>query len=162
MAPAGWKNRLKEIEKLKDLLLVDANNVEAHKQVASAWVVADSKNKLLVSVKEIGGNGKAELIVALEKALVKHDLEFYARGLLTLFWQALLCPKLRQSRHAERNLVIPNERQATPSGAVWDTTRRAWPVLRPSFVVSRLSSATTLRSFRLAGAQNRLKQGLLK
>ncbi len=70
----------------------------------------------------------------------------------------LLCPKLRQSRRAERSLVIPNERQATPSGAVWDTTRRAWPVLRPSFVVSRLSSATTLRFFRLAGAQNRLKQ----
>ncbi len=80
MAPAGWKNRLKEIEKLKDLLLVDVTNVEAHTQVASARVVADSKNKLLVSVKEIGGNGKAELIVALEKALVKHDLEFYANS----------------------------------------------------------------------------------
>ena len=70
----------------------------------------------------------------------------------------LLCPKLRQSRRAERSLVIPNERQATPSGAVWGTTRRAWPVLRSSRVVSRLSSATTLRFFRLAGAQNRLKQ----
>ena len=70
----------------------------------------------------------------------------------------LLCPKLRQSRREERSLVIPNERQATPSGAVWGTTRRAWPVLRPSFVVSRLSSATTPRFFRLAGAQNRLKQ----
>ena len=53
-------------------------------------------------------------------------------GLFTLFLPRLLCSKLRQSRRAERSLVTPNERQATPSGAVWNTTRRAWLFCAPA------------------------------
>ena len=40
------------------------------------------------------------------------------QGLFTLFRPRLFGLRLRQSRRAERDLVIPNERQATLSGAV--------------------------------------------
>ena len=59
------------------------------------------------------------------------------QGLFTLFGWRLWCPQQRQSRRAdacmdaggraasgtkaERDLVMPNERQATPGGAVRDT-----------------------------------------
>ena len=47
-------------------------------------------------------------------------------GLLTLSGQRLFGRKRRQSRRAKRDWVIPNERQATPGGAVCSRTLRAW------------------------------------
>ena len=47
-------------------------------------------------------------------------------GLLTRFRPRLFGRKRRQSRRAERYWFIPNERLATPSGAVCGRNRRAW------------------------------------
>ena len=65
-------------------------------------------------------------------ALAAYKVPDLAQGLFTLFSPRLFVPKRRQSRRAERDLIIPNERQATPSGAVWGRTRRAWLFCAPA------------------------------
>jgi hypothetical protein len=66
--------------------------------------------------------------------------------------------KKRQSRREERSLVNPNERRATQSGTFLATTRRAGAIFPPSCVVTRSSSGTTPRSFRLASQKSGLRQ----
>ena len=68
---------MKEIEKLKGLLLSDADRAKKHKEAPTARVVDASKHEILAWIKKTGASGNAELIVAMEKAIVEHELEYY-------------------------------------------------------------------------------------
>ena len=71
---------MKTIEDIIDLLGVGAWSVKRHGQTPTAQAVTQFRQTLLTDVKAISTSGSAELIVAMEKALVQHDLEYYANS----------------------------------------------------------------------------------
>ena len=114
---------MKEIAKLKDLLLIDTQNVEEHKQVASARVVDASKHEILACVKKTGASGKAELIVAMEKTIVEHELEYYnnhrlmkaslqtdLNELAAIEWQLGIVDDPTQYKHVNAAYSLPKSR----------------------------------------------------
>ena len=68
------------IEDIKKLLGVGVLSVKKHRQAPTAQAVAKFRQTLLNDVKAISNSDSAELIVAMEKALVQHDLEYYANS----------------------------------------------------------------------------------
>lgn len=56
-----------------------ARNKKQRKNQA-AQGVAEFKKTLLTALKEVSINGSAELIVAMERAIVQHDLEYYTNS----------------------------------------------------------------------------------
>jgi len=85
-------------------------------------------------------------------------------GPLGASFSLLLHLQKRQSRLEERDLVVLNERQETPSGVFAGATRRAGPlflsycVIPQGHVVSRLCRTTTQRFFCLVGQKKRFQQ----
>ena len=71
---------MKTIEDIVDLLGVGAWSVKRHGQARTAQAVTEFRQTLLIDVKAISTSGSAEFIVAMEKALVQHDLEYYANS----------------------------------------------------------------------------------
>ena len=61
-------------------MVVGAWSVKRHGQAPTAGGVAEFRKTLLADVKAISTSDSAELIVAMEKALVQHDLEYYANS----------------------------------------------------------------------------------
>ena len=61
-------------------MLLGALSVKEHIEAPTAKKVAQFRQTLLTDVKAISASGSAELIVAMEKALVQHDLEYYANS----------------------------------------------------------------------------------
>ena len=55
-------------------------SVKEHRQAPTAQAVTEFRQTLLTDVKAISGGGSAELIVAMGKALVQYDLEYYANS----------------------------------------------------------------------------------
>ena len=55
-------------------------SVKKHGKAPTAKKVTQFRQTLLTDVKAISTSGSAELIVAMEKALVQHDLEYYANS----------------------------------------------------------------------------------
>ena len=80
MGLAGWSSDLKTIEEIKKQMVLGATSVEEHRQAPTAQAVTEFRQTLLTDVKAISANGSAELIVAMEKALAQHDLEYYANS----------------------------------------------------------------------------------
>ena len=71
---------MKTIEDIIGLMLLGALSVKEHGEAPTARKVTEFRQTLLTDVKAISANGSAELIVAMEKALVQHDLEYYANS----------------------------------------------------------------------------------
>ena len=71
---------MKTIEDIIGLLGLGVLSVKEHRQAPTAKKVTQFRQTLLTDVKAISANGSAELIVAMEKALVQHDLEYYANS----------------------------------------------------------------------------------
>ena len=71
---------MKTIEDIIKLLGVGVLSVKKHGKASTAKDVAKFRQTLLTDVKAISESGSAELIVAMEKALVQHDLEYYANS----------------------------------------------------------------------------------
>ena len=71
---------MKTIEDIRKLLGVGVLSVKKHRQAPTAQAVTQFRQTLLTDVKAISANGSAELIVAMEKALAQHDLEYYANS----------------------------------------------------------------------------------
>ena len=71
---------MKTIEDIVDLLGVGAWSAKRHRQAPTAQAVTEFRQTLLADVNAISTSGSAELIVAMEKALVQHDLEYYANS----------------------------------------------------------------------------------
>ena len=71
---------MKTIEDIISLMLLGALSVKEHREAPTARKVTQFRQTLLTDVKAISVNGSAELIVAMEKALVQHDLEYYANS----------------------------------------------------------------------------------
>ena len=71
---------MKTIEDIIDLLGVGAWSVKKHREASTAKEVTQFRQTLLTDVNAISTSGSAELIVAMEKALVQHDLEYYANS----------------------------------------------------------------------------------
>ena len=104
-----------------------------------------------------------------DKNMRKHPTQGH-QGLITLFEYSLLRLKIRQSRHEESGLVVPNERKlapraqrvywvrATQSGGFLAATRRAGASFVPSVVAVRLFRTTKLHSRRLAGNKTGFQQ----
>ena len=61
-------------------MLLGALSVKEHREAPTAKKVAEFRQTLLTDVKQISTSDSAELIVAMEKALVQHDLEYYANS----------------------------------------------------------------------------------
>ena len=61
-------------------MVVGAWSVKRHGQAPTAGGVAEFRKTLLADVKAISTSDSAELIGAMEKALVQHDLEYYANS----------------------------------------------------------------------------------
>ena len=61
-------------------MLLGALSVKEHGEAPTARKVTEFRQTLLTDVKQISTNGSAELIVAMEKALAQHDLEYYANS----------------------------------------------------------------------------------
>ena len=71
---------MKTIEDIRKLLGLGVLSVKEHRQAPTAQAVTEFRQTLLTDVKAISESGSAELIVAMEKALVQHDLEYYANS----------------------------------------------------------------------------------
>ena len=71
---------MKTVEDIRKLLGVGVLSVKKHGKASTARDVAEFRQTLLTDVKAISESGSAELIVAMEKALVQHDLEYYANS----------------------------------------------------------------------------------
>ena len=71
---------MKTIEDIIILMLLGALSVKEHREAPTARKVTEFRQTLLTDVKAISTSGSAELIVAMEKALVQHDLEYYANS----------------------------------------------------------------------------------
>ena len=71
---------MKTIEDIISLMVVGAWSIKRHGQAPTAGGVAQFRKTLLADVKAISTSGSAELIVAMEKALAQHDLEYYANS----------------------------------------------------------------------------------
>ena len=71
---------MKTIEDIIDLLGLGVLSVIKHGEASTAKAVTQFRQTLLADVKAISTSGNAELIVAMEKALVQHDLEYYANS----------------------------------------------------------------------------------
>ena len=71
---------MKTIEDIRKLLGVGVLSVKKHRQAPTAQAVTEFRQTLLTDVKAISESGSAELIVAMEKALAQHDLEYYANS----------------------------------------------------------------------------------
>ena len=71
---------MKTIEDIIKLLGLGVLSVKEHRQAPTAQAVTQFRQTLLADVKQISISGSAELIVAMEKALVQHDLEYYANS----------------------------------------------------------------------------------
>ena len=71
---------MKTIEDIRKLLGLGVLSVKEHREALTARKVTEFRQTLLTDVKAISTNGSAELIVAMEKALVQHDLEYYANS----------------------------------------------------------------------------------
>ena len=80
MGLAGWSSDLKTIEEIKKQMVLGATSVEEHREAPTAQAVTEFRQTLLTDVKAISTSGSAELIVAMEKALAQHDLEYYANS----------------------------------------------------------------------------------
>ena len=61
-------------------MMLGLSRVKKHRQAPTAQAVAEFRQTLLTDVKAISESGGAELIVAMEKALAQHDLEYYANS----------------------------------------------------------------------------------
>ena len=79
-ALAGWSSDLKTIEEIKKQMVLGQSRVKKHGKAPTAGEVAEFRQTLLTDVKAISESGSAELIVAMEKALAQHDLEYYANS----------------------------------------------------------------------------------
>ena len=71
---------MKTIEDIRNLLGVGVLSVIKHGEAPTAQAVTQFRQTLLADVKQISISDSAELIVAMEKALVQHDLEYYANS----------------------------------------------------------------------------------
>ena len=71
---------MKTIEDIISLMLLGALSIKEHRAAPTARKVAEFRQTLLTDVKAISESGSAELVVAMEKALVQHDLEYYANS----------------------------------------------------------------------------------
>ena len=71
---------MKTIEDIISLMVFGAWSVKRHRQASTAQAVTQFRQTLLTDVKAISESGSAELIVAMEKALAQHDLEYYANS----------------------------------------------------------------------------------
>ena len=71
---------MKTIEDIIGLLGLGVLSVKEHREALTAKKVTQFRQMLLTDVKAISASGSAELIVAMEKALVQHDLEYYANS----------------------------------------------------------------------------------
>ena len=71
---------MKTIEDIRNLLGLGVLSVIKHGEAPTAQAVTEFRQTLLADVKAISESGSAELIVAMEKALVQHDLEYYANS----------------------------------------------------------------------------------
>ena len=71
---------MKTIEDIRNLLGLGVLSVKKHGKTPTAREVAKFRRTLLADVKAISASGSAELIVAMEKALVQHDLEYHANS----------------------------------------------------------------------------------
>ena len=71
---------MKTIEDIIGLLGLGVLSVKEHREALTARKVTEFRQTLLADVKAISESGSAELIVAMEKALVQHDLEYYANS----------------------------------------------------------------------------------
>ena len=71
---------MKTIEDIRKLLGLGVLSVKEHREAPTAQAVTQFRQTLLTDVKQISTSGSAELIVAMEKALVQHDLEYYANS----------------------------------------------------------------------------------
>ena len=61
-------------------MVLGTAHVKKHREAPTAQAVTEFRQTLLTDVKAISESGSAELIVAMEKALVQHDLEYYANS----------------------------------------------------------------------------------
>ena len=71
---------MKTIEEIKKQMMLGQSRVKKHEKAPTAQAVTEFRQTLLTDVKAISESGSAELIVAMEKALAQHDLEYYANS----------------------------------------------------------------------------------
>ena len=61
-------------------MVLGTAHVVKHREAPTAQAVTEFRQTLLTDVKQISTNGSAELIVAMEQAIVQHDLEYYTNS----------------------------------------------------------------------------------
>ena len=104
--------------------MAGAAHIEKHREAPTALPVARFRNNLLTAIKEVSANGNAELIIAAEIALVKHDLEYYdnhrlmkaslkadLNELAVIKRQLAIVDDLEQYRHINAAYSLPKSRK---------------------------------------------------
>ena len=71
---------MKTIEEIKKQMMLGQSRVKKHGKAPTAQAVTEFRQTLLTDVKAISANGSAELIVAMEQAIVQHDFEYYTNS----------------------------------------------------------------------------------
>ena len=104
---------MKTIEDIISLMVVGAWSVKRHRQAPTAQAVTEFRQRLLDDIKAIAATGSAELIVAMEAAIVENDLKYYANSKAM---QTSLNMALSEFRIVRRQLAIvddPEQYKAT-------------------------------------------------
>ena len=131
---------MKTVEDIIKQMVLGATHVVKHREAPTAQAVTEFRQTLLTDVKAISESGSAELIVAMEKALAQHDLEYYANSKTMI---GSLKTALSEFAMIERQLGKvddPEQYKATDqSFGLAKIAARACPWMRPG----RRSKATT-------------------
>ena len=61
-------------------MVAGAWSVKRHRQAPTAQAVTEFRQRLLADIKAIAASGSAELIMAMEAAIVENDLKYYANS----------------------------------------------------------------------------------
>ena len=71
---------MKTVEEIKSRMGLGALAVLKHREAPTGQEVSEFRKTLLTDLKEISASGSAELIVAMEEAIVENDLKYYANS----------------------------------------------------------------------------------
>ena len=104
---------MKTIEDIISRMVAGAWSVKRHRQAPTAQAVTKFRQSLLADIKAIAATGDAELIVAMEAAIVENDLKYYANSKAM---KTSLNTALSEFRIVRRQLAIvddPEQYKAT-------------------------------------------------
>ena len=120
---------MKAIEEIKSRMMLGAWTVFRHRQAPTAQAVTEFRQRLLADIKAIAATGSAELIMAMEAAIVENDLKYYANSKAM---KTSLNTALSEFRIVRRQLAIVDDLPAAGRpGAIQGHGPEFWPGQKP-------------------------------